>query len=112
MSARMRHDSEGEKVSTLATPQETAFDPSVYDLPIPKVDGIRAKRLSVSFGGSLDRTNAEDLEVLAGLEMLQEVRLTVRAVVTGKGFSGKDTDGGPDVGYQVRLIISGFDVAA
>ena len=92
--------------------EEAIFDASSYDLPIPRIDGIRAKRLSVSFGGTLDRTNADDLEELGKLEMLEEVTLTVRAIVTGKSFSGKSQEGEPDVGYQVRLNVLGFEPAS
>ena len=90
--------------------EEAIFDATSYDLPIPKIDGIRAKRLTVSFGGALDRTNQEDLEVLGQLEMLQEVTLTVRALVIGKGFAGRPGEDGPNVGYGVRLRVEGFEL--
>ncbi len=87
------------------------FDASKYDLPIPKIDGMRANKLSLSFGGTLDRTSEDDLEELGKLTMLEEVTLTVRAVVVGKSFSGKPSDDEPAVGYQVRLQILGLEPA-
>jgi len=96
---------------SVAQADEAIFDASTYDLPIPRIDGIRASKLTVSFGGTLDRTSEDDLEALGKLEMLEEVTLTVRAVVTGKGFNGRGSDDGPVVGYQVRLQVLGFEAA-
>ena len=97
-------------MTSVAT-DEVIFDASAYDLPIPKIDGIRANKLTVAFGGTLDRTSSDDLEALGKLEMLEEVTLTVRALVTGKAFNGKDAEDGPAVGYQVRLQVLGFEAA-
>jgi len=92
-----------------APTSEAIFDASGYDLPIPKIDGMRANKLSISFGGTLDRTNEDDLEELGKLTLLEEVTITVRAVVVGKSFTGKSSEDTPAVGYQVRLQVLGLE---
>ncbi len=94
-------------MSTMTTDVDDAiFDATTYDLPIPKIDGIRSESLSISFGGTLDRTKESDLEELGRMQLLEEVTVTVRAVVAGKSFSGKGGSDDPKVGYQVRLHVT------
>ncbi len=96
-------------MSTMTTDVDDAiFDAQAYDLPIPKLDGHKADRLVLSFGGSLelDRTLESDLGLIERLHLGENVTLSVEAIVAGKGFShatkGED---GEQVGYQVRLRV-------
>jgi hypothetical protein len=88
---------------------DSIFDASAYDLPIPKLDGHKADKLTLSFGGSLelDRTLEDDLELIERLHLGENVTLTVEAVVAGKGFSHQTKgEDGEQVGYQVRLRVT------
>lgn len=77
--------------------QEPAFDASVYDLPIPTIDGLKADKLRLNLTGTveLDRTNIDDLEWLDTLKLGRQTTLTVEAVVTGKPQSYQPSEDGP-----------------
>ena len=100
---------------TTTVDQEQAFDAAVYDLPIPKLDGHKADKLVISFSGQveLDRTSAEDLELVEGLMLGRDVEMQVTATVSKKGFTlsaGKDE--APDTtGYGVGLRVHSLEVA-
>ena len=98
--------------SSTASDEDAIFDASSYDLPIPKLDGHKADRLVLSFGGSveLDRTLEDDLALIERLHLGEDVNLSVTATVAGKGFShapkGED---GEQVGYQIRLRVHSLE---
>lgn len=79
--------------------QVEAFDASVYDLPIPVVDGLKADRLKLSLSGAvdLDRTSEDDLAWLESLKLGRDVQLTVTATVVGKPQSFSPSEDGPGV---------------
>jgi len=101
--------------TAVATDEEAIFDASSYDLPIPRLDGHKADRLSVAFSGGvdLDRTSEEDLELVDTLTLGKEISLTVTAIVTKKGFTlnpGKDEN--PETtGWGVGLKVVSLEVA-
>jgi hypothetical protein len=87
---------------------DAIFDASSYDLPIPKLDGHKADRLTLSFGGSieLDWRDEENLELIERLHLGEDVGLHVTTTVAGKGFSHTaKAEDGESVGYQIRLRV-------
>lgn len=101
-------------MSTFPTPvtDDSIFDASSYELPIPKLDGHKADKLTVQFSGSveLDRTSEDDLAIIESLTLGKSVTLTATAVVTKKGFTlsaGKE-DGPETTGYGVALKVTEF----
>lgn len=81
----------------MSSAQLEALDGSVYDLPIPTVDGLKADkiRLVLSGGEELDRTNPDDLDYFASLRLGQDVTLTVVCTVTGKPQTFSPSEDGP-----------------
>jgi hypothetical protein len=101
-------------MTTLA--EDGIFDASAYQLPIPDLDGHKADRLALTFGGGvdLDRTSEDDLEFINGLELGRTVTLKVECIVTKKGFSysaGKE-DGPDSTGYGVGLKVVGLEAVS
>lgn len=94
---------------SLVDTENAIFDASSYDLPIPRLDGHKADRLSISFSGGvdLDRTSEEDLELIEGLTLGGQVELRITATVTKKGFTfNAGRDESPDAtGYGVGLKV-------
>lgn len=86
---------------------EAIFDAKPYDLPIPSLDGQKADKVVLSFGGSieLDRTAEEDLALIDSLLLGRDVRLVVVASVAGKGFTCAIKDDGDSTGYRVQLRV-------
>jgi len=80
-------------------------------MEIPGLDGYRAEKLVVSLSGGVefnDVTQADDVEFVRSLKLGQEVKLTVTATVTKKGFvltPGKDdmTDDKTSFGVGLRV---------
>jgi len=105
-------------MAAVATPtrkvEEPVFDASVYDLNIPKVDGIRAQKLSVRFQGScyLDRTSEDDLVFLEAMRLGVPVRLIITGLPVGKGFSlrpARDDDDG-ELSYSCSLRVEAVEL--
>ena len=90
-----------------ALDQGQAFDTAAFELPIPRLDGQRADRVILSFGGSLelDRTSEEDLALIDSMLLGRDVKLTISANVAGKGFSCQVRDDGDTTGYRVQLRV-------
>ena len=94
--------------------EEPIFDASGYDLPIPRLDGHKADRLSIAFSGGvdLDRTSEEDLSMVDSLTLGREIELRVTAIVMKKGFTlsaGKDEE--PEkTGYGIGLKVQSIEV--
>lgn len=91
------------------TTQEQAFDAAAYELPIPRLDGHKADKLTLAFSGSieLDRTSEDDLELIESMRLGRDVTLQVTATVARKGFTlsaGKD-DAPEQTGYGVGLKV-------
>ena len=65
-------------------------------MEIPGLDGYKAEKLAIAISGGVeftDVTQAEDVAFVKSLKLGQEVKLTVTATVTKKGFVltlGKD----------------------
>jgi hypothetical protein len=98
--------SEMEAVTEIRSDVYTAAD---YVLSIPELDGHKADKMAIQFGGGLelDRTSTEDLDFVNNLTLGQEVTITVTAVVTRKGFSfapGKEAYES-STGYGVTLKV-------
>lgn len=87
--------------------EEAIFDPAPYDLPIPSLDGQKADKVILSFGGSmeLDRTNEDDLQLIDSLLLGRDVRLSIIASVAGKGFTCSVKEDGDSTGYRVQLRV-------
>ena len=86
-----------------------------YQLAIPGMDGYKADKMAIGFSGSidLDRTSQEDLDFVNGLTLGKQIRLSVTATVTKKGFTlttGKD-DSPDSTGYGVGLKVHSLEVA-
>lgn len=97
-----------------AAREDTVFDASIYDLPIPSEDGNKADRIVVTFSGSveLDRTSTDDLDFLEQLRLGRDVELSVTCLVTKKGFGyspGKEDEAG-STGYGVGLKVHSVEV--
>lgn len=75
------------------------LDASVYDLPIPTADGLKADKLRVSFTGTieLDRTNTDDLEWFESLRLGRDVTLDVDALTVAKPQGYQPSEDGPGV---------------
>lgn len=98
--------SQAEAVMAEGEVEDGLFDGRLYELP--KLDGHVADRLVLAFGGSveLDRNVQDDLEVIEGLRLGQDVTFTVEATVAGKGFShATKANEDEQVGYTVRLRV-------
>ena len=100
---------------SIAATDDGIFDASSYDLPIPRLDGHKADRLSIAFSGGveLDRTSEDDLALVDELKLGAEVELRVTATVTKKGFTltaGKD-DNPESTGYGVGLRVHSLEIA-
>lgn len=78
---------------------EALLDASVYDLPIPTVDGLKADKLRVSISGTieLDRTSEDDLAWLESLKLGRDYELSVTATCVGKPQSYTPSEDGPGV---------------
>ena len=82
------------------------FDTAPYT--IPKLDGHVADKITLSFGGSveLDRLIEDDLALVEGLRLGQDVALRVECVVAGKGFTHTSkADDEEQVGYTAKLRV-------
>ncbi len=90
-----------------ASRSEAIFDASGYDLPIPVLDGHKADKLILSFSGQveLDRTSAEDLELIETLMLGRDITCSVVAVVAKKGFTYTAKDDDSQAGYGVGLRV-------
>ena len=94
------------------TAQPEVFDASVYDLPIPKVDGIKADKLAIVLTGSIDidRTNNDDLELLNQFMLGKPCQLIVEAVCVGKSSSYRpDDDGAGTLTQRTVLRITSIN---
>lgn len=88
---------------------EAAFDASIYDLPIPTIDGLKADKLAIIITGriDLDRTSVDDLEQINNLQLGRPLTLTCQATCVGKPTTYKpDQDGPGTVNYQAVLRIT------
>ena len=85
--------------------QIAALDASVYDLPIPTVDGLKADKLRVSISGTveLDRTDPDDLAWFEAFKLGRDVNLELIATCTGKPQSFAPSEDGPGV---TSLVVS------
>jgi len=91
--------------------QAPAFDATIYDLPIPKVDGLKADRLEIVVGGSvkLDRTSRTDLDLISDFKVGERATLTVEVVCVGKPATytpGKDDDTPGTVTHRTQLRVT------
>jgi len=85
-------------------------------LEIPGLDGYKADRLAVNVAGGVELgiTQAEDLAFVKALKLGQEVKLSVTATVTKKGFTlapGRDDMSGDKTTYGVGLKVHSLEVA-
>ena len=78
---------------------------------LPGMDGHYAQRIGLSFGGSLelDPMNEDDLALIDGLKLGQEVTLRIAATVAGKGFGYVASDLGDKVAYRVTVRVHSLD---
>ena len=85
------------------------FTAADYQLEIPGMDGYRADKLTVSFGGGVELqvTDVDDLNFLKTLELGKNVSLTIEAVVVRKAHTltpGNETTDA-QLGYGVALKV-------
>lgn len=87
--------------------QPAAFDATVYDLPIPKADGMKADRLAITVTGTinLDRTDAEHLEMLNRFQLGQEATILCKAVCVGKPSTYRPGDDEHAGELSIRTVL-------
>jgi hypothetical protein len=98
-------------VATAIEPDEVTFSPESYRLEIPSLDGFRAARCTLKYSGShsLDRTSADDVELMRAARFDTEVRLIVRGKVATKSFSlPKD---GKELEYAFVVRVTAVETA-
>ena len=84
-------------------------------LAIPGLDGYVAEKLTVALSGGVefsDVTQAEDVQFVKSFKLGQEVRLTVVATVTKKGFvltPGKDDMTDDKTSFGVGLKVHSLE---
>lgn len=89
--------------------------PVTNQLEIPGLDGYRAEKLALTLSGGVefsDLTQAEDVAFVKSLRLGQEVRLTVTATVTKKGFvltPGKDEMTDDKTSFGVGLKVHSLE---
>lgn len=91
---------------------DSVFDASSYDLPIPAVDGYKAAKLELRFSGSgnLDRTSEDDLALLEAARLGEPVRLIVVGEFIGKGFRlNRKSDGEGELCYSCTVRVAGVE---
>jgi hypothetical protein len=101
--------------TVIEAPAERPFTPTDYQLEIPGMDGYRADKLTVSFGGGVELqvTEVDDLDFLKTLTLGRTVSLKVEAVVVRKGFTltlGSE-EKADQAGYGVGLKVHSLEVA-
>jgi hypothetical protein len=78
-------------------------------LPLPKLDGHTAEKLSITFTGAveLDRRLDDNLELLNQLRLGQDVELVVVCRPVAKGFTPRTTGDDADdlASYAVKLKV-------
>lgn len=114
MSPDRKEAAVGAATATAPGAEDSIFDASAFDLPIPELDGCRSDKLVMSFSGQveLDRTSEDDLAFIEALKLGRDVDLQVTASIAKKGFShtaGRD-DGPDTIGYGVSLKVHSLDV--
>ena len=95
----------GASVATAIEPDEVTFSFESYQLEVPSIDGYHAAKCSLRFSGSgsLDRTSADDVELMKAARMGSEVRLIVVGTVATKSFAlPKD---GEEIAYAFVVRI-------
>jgi hypothetical protein len=98
-------------VGTAIEPDEIVFAPESYRLEIPTLDGYRAANCALRFSGTgkLDRTSADDVELMRAARLGHEVRLIVVGTVATKSFSlPKD---GAELEYSFVVRITAVEAA-
>ncbi len=87
--------------------EDEIYNAVEYVLNIPELDGHQADTLTVSFSGQveLDRTSAEDLELIESLMLGRDITCSVVAVVAKKGFTYTAKDDDSQAGYGVGLRV-------
>lgn len=88
------------------------FDPKPYDAPVPKLDGHKADKLKLAFGGSVevDLMLEGNLEHFKSLRFGQEVELTVTAIVGKKHWAIRTDDEGTEtVTHTVGLSVHSYE---
>jgi hypothetical protein len=92
-------------VATAIEPDEIMFSPESYRLEIPTLDGYRAANCALRFSGAgkLDRTSADDVEVMRAAKLGEPIRLIVVGEVATKAFSLKKDTGELEYSFVVRI---------
>ena len=110
MSAGAEVMATGEVDADVAAEAEGLFDAAPYT--IPKLDGHVADKVTLAFGGSveLDRLVEDDLALVEGLRLGQDVTFTVQCTVAGKGFTHTTkADDEEQVAYTAKLRVHSVD---
>jgi hypothetical protein len=83
------------------------FNAQAYELPIPRLDGRKADRITLTFTGTieLDRLDQDHLNLIERLELGHDIRLNTTATIAGKSFQVRQTDTTDDTGYRITLRI-------
>ncbi len=98
-------------MATAIEPDEVTFSPESYRLEVPSLDGHKAARCALRFSGSgkLDRTSADDVELMRAARLGEPIRLIVIGEVASKAFSlKKDTD---ELEYAFVVRITAVEAA-
>jgi hypothetical protein len=109
LSAALPADRAG--VAITVEPDEITFSPESYHLDIPSLDGHKAARCALRFSGSgkLDRTSADDVELMRAARLGEPIRLIVVGEVATKAFSlKKDTE---ELEYSFVVRVTAVEAA-
>ena len=92
-------------MATAIEPDEITFAPEAYRLEIPTLDGYRAANCALRFSGSgkLDRTSADDVELMRAARLGEPIRLIVVGEVATKAFSLKKHTVELEYAFVVRI---------
>lgn len=95
--------------TALEIDEEAVFAPESYRLEVPTLDGHKAARCALRFSGSsaLDRTSADDTELMRAARLGHEVRLIVVGNVSTKSFSLK----GEELAYSFTVQVTAVEAA-
>ena len=98
-------------MATAIEPDEITFAPEAYRLEIPTLDGYRAANCALRFSGAgkLDRTSADDVELMRAARLGHEIRLIVLGTVATKSFSLPND--GEELEYAFVVRITAVEAA-
>ena len=100
-------------MATTIESDEATFAPASYKLDVPSLDGHRAARCALRFSGNapLDRTSADDVELMSAARLGNEVLLLVRGRVATKAYGLKALKDGDELEYAFTVQVTAVEAA-